>query len=143
LSTLPTAVPPTGPEDRRFWEGAVEGVLRLPRCDECGLVIFYPRLWCPGCHSDHTTWSELSGRGTVYSYTVTRRIPGRWREHIPFVLAYVELEEGPRVLTNVVGCDPETVAIGMPVVAVFDDAGDGTAILRFQPAEAPERISRG
>ena len=84
--------------------------------------------------SSSVTWFEASGRGTVYSCTVTRRIGGSWRAATPFVLAYVELEEGPRVLTNIVGCDPETVHIGQAVQAVFDRTPDGPALLRFTPA---------
>ncbi|MED5362095.1 MAG: OB-fold domain-containing protein, partial [Actinomycetota bacterium] len=79
------------------------------------------------------------GKGSVYSFTVTRRIPGSWGKATPFVLAYVELEEGPRVMTNIVDCDPEQVAIGDSVEAVFEDAtnrdGDsGPPLLRFRPA---------
>ena len=134
MSGLPTPTPPVNLETRPYWEAAARGVLRLPRCDRCGLVIFYPRSRCPQCRSQDTTWIDLSGRGTVYSYTVTRRIGGRWREHTPLVVAYVELAEGPRMLTNLVDCDPEAVAIGMPVAVVFDPAGDGVAIPRFTPA---------
>lgn len=91
------------------------------------------RGWCQ-CGSTSVTWFEASGRGTVYSCTVTRRIPGSWRAATPFVLAYVELDEGPRVATNVVGCDPETVHIGQAVRTVFDPTPDGPALLRFTPA---------
>ena len=69
----------------------------------------------------------------VYSYTVTRRTVGRFRKSVPFVIAYVELEEGPRMLTNVVDCDPEQVEVGMPVRVSFDPSEDGTAIPRFAP----------
>ena len=77
----------------------------------------------------------MSGNGTVYSYSVTRAGVGRaWKEHLPFVVAYVQLDEGPIMMTNVVGCDPEIVEIGMAVTAVFDDTGEGTSIVRFTPA---------
>ena len=135
MSDLPSAAPPIGPESRPFWDATARGVLRLPKCDACGLVIFYPRSRCPSCRSRRTTWTDLSGRGTVYSFTLTRRMPGRWGQHAPFILAYVELAEGPRMLTNIVDCDPETVSIGMPVTVVFDDTGEGSAIPRFAPAQ--------
>ena len=105
----------------------------MPRCEDCGLVIFYPRSICPECRSRNTTWVDLSGRGTVYSYTVTRRIGGRWKDHTPLVVAYVELEEGPRMVTNLVDCDPESVEIGVSVEVIFDDTGEGSAVPRFRP----------
>ena len=134
MSGLPVGEPRVRAEDRPFWEAAARGELCLPRCDDCGLWIYYPRRYCPACHSARTTWTRASGRGVVYSYTVTRRIPGRWSRVVPFVLAYVELEEGPRLLTNVVDCDPETLSIGTPVVAVYDETEGGSAIVRFKPA---------
>ena len=129
-------VPPPNPnlETQRFWDATAEGRLELPRCDNCGHVVWYPRQRCDQCGSTSVTWFEASGRGTVYSCTVTRRIPGSWRAAAPFVLAYVELEEGPRVVTNIVGCDPETVHIGQAVQAVFDPTPDGPALLRFTSA---------
>lgn len=133
MSELPTSTPPVNEETRPFWDATAKGILHLPRCDDCSLVVFYPRSFCPGCRSRNLTWVDLSGRGSVYSYTVTRRIGGKWRAHTPLVIAYVELEEGPRMLTNLVECDPETVSIGMPVEVVFDDTGEGRAIPRFQP----------
>lgn len=129
-------VPPPNPnlETQRFWDATAEGRLELPRCDDCEHVVWYPRERCDQCGSTSVTWFEASGRGTVYSCTVTRRIPGSWRAATPFVLAYVELDEGPRVATNVVGCDPETVHIGQAVRTVFDPTPDGPALLRFTPA---------
>ena len=77
----------------------------------------------------------MAGTGEVYSFTITRSGGGRrWREHLPYVVAYVTLDEGPTMLTNIVGCDPESVEIGMRVRAVFDDTGEGHALVRFEPA---------
>jgi uncharacterized OB-fold protein len=121
-------------ENRPFWEATERGELKVPRCDDCNFYIFYPRERCPACRSERVTWTACSGRGSVYSFTVTRRIPGRFREHTPFVLAYVELEEGPRMMTNIVDCDPDQVRIGMPVVVSFDPTEEGPAIPRFRPA---------
>ena len=78
----------------------------LPVCDACGHHIWYPRSWCPVCRHESVTWTELTGRGTVHARTVLRRAVGPWRDAAPYVVAYVELEEGPRVLTNVVADDP-------------------------------------
>lgn len=131
--SLPTPVPPVNPETKAFWDATAEGRLLLKRCTACGHVIWYPRAICPDCHSTATEWFEGSGRGTVYSWTVARRGDGAYREAAPFVLAYVQLDEGPRLLTNIVDCDPESVRIDQPVEVVFHDTGEGRALVRFRP----------
>ncbi len=135
MSELPRPKIVIDDENRPFWEATTRGELSIPRCDACGSFIFYPRGRCPSCRSTDVTWTTCSGRGSVYSFTVTRRIPGRFREHTPFILAYVELEEGPRMLTNIVDCDPERVTVGLPVAVTFDETEDEAAIPRFRPAE--------
>lgn len=131
---LPTTAPLVNAETRPFWDATAEGRLVLPRCDACGLLIWYPRAICPSCHGTSVTWTECSGRGSVYSYTVTRRgASGRWAAAAPYVLAYVELEEGPRLLTNVVGCDPDDVHVDLPVEVAFAPTGEGPALPRFRP----------
>lgn len=134
MSSLPSKPPPMDDESRPFWDAAREGKLRLPRCLDCEFVIFYPRSRCPVCRSNRTQWVDLSGRGRVYSRTIVRRAPGRWRDHTPYVVAYVELEEGPRMVTNIVDCDPESVSIGMPVVARYETSDGDFVIPRFTPA---------
>jgi uncharacterized protein len=140
MSDLPAAAPPFNPEAEPFWTAAAEGRLVLPVCDACGHHIWYPRSWCPVCGALDATWTELSGGGTVYACTILRKAMGPWREAAPFVVAYVELDEGPRILTNVLADDPATIRVGDPVRAVFvpvADAGDdapATAILRFVPS---------
>lgn len=133
-SGLPTPKPPISPEAEVYWQAASEGCLMLPRCRQCDTVIWYPRGICPQCHSTAIEWIEASGRGSVYSFSVARRGVGLYKECCPYVIAYVELEEGPRVLSNIVGCPPETVKIDLRVVATFDRAGKGSALVRFRPA---------
>ena len=132
---LPTSEPWVTSETQRYWDATAEGRIELPCCEACDLVIWYPRAICPDCHTTDLEWRTMSGRGTVYSFTITRAgVGGKWRPHLPLLVAYVQLEEGPIVLTNLVDVDPTTVAIDMPVRAVFDDTGHGNAILRFAPA---------
>lgn len=131
---LPTPAPNPSPETKEFWDATTQGRLLLKRCTACATVIWYPRSLCPACKSFDTEWFEASGRGTVYSFTVSRRGEGPWREAAPYVLAYVELDEGPRLLTNLVDCDLDSLAIGQPVEVVFDDTGEGSALVRFRPA---------
>lgn len=131
MSDLPAPPPIVTVETKPFWDGTARGVLMLPRCKSCGYVIWYPREFCPSCHTMGAEWFEASGKGTVYSFSITRR--GRFAGGNNYVLAYVELDEGPRVMTNIVDCDPESVRIGQPVEVVFDDTGEGSAIPRFKP----------
>jgi hypothetical protein len=133
VSQLPIFPPTVTPESKPFWDATAEGKLLLPRCDACGTVIWYPRTSCPECMSMDVGWFEASGRGAIYSFTIVRRAGGPWRGAIPYVLAYVELDEGPRVLTNVVETSPEDVAVGQAVEAVFHDTGEGSALVRFRP----------
>jgi hypothetical protein len=121
-------------ETRAYWEGAARHELVLQRCLACGRVQHRPRALCAGCLSGDVRSFVASGRGTVHTYTVTHQnqAPG-FREALPYVLAYVDLEEGPRLLTNVVGCEPERVRIGMPVAVDFADV-EGGAVPRFRPA---------
>lgn len=125
------AVPPTAitAETEPFWSGLAGGRLRLQRCAVCERLIWYPRARCPHCHSADTAWVDAAGTGTVYSYSIVRRGSGAYAAAAPYVVAYVELTEGPRVLTNVVGAADDDLYIGAPVDAILDPA-DG--LLRFR-----------
>lgn len=120
-------------ETRPFWDGTARHVLLLQRCDACGVSVWYPRSHCPDCGGGALTWREASGRGRIYSFTIVRRGQGRYRDAAPYVLAYVELDEGVRMLTNVVDCDPDGLRIGQAVEVVFHDTGEGVALPRFRP----------
>jgi uncharacterized OB-fold protein len=131
---LPTPVPDVTPETTAFWEATARGTLLLPRCAHCDRVFWYPRAVCPSCGNLDVTWVPASGRGSVYSFTVIRRAVPPYDAAAPFVVAYVELDEGVRILTNVVECESDEVEIGMPVEVVFHDTGEGRALYRFRPA---------
>jgi uncharacterized protein len=107
----------------------------LPQCDACREFIWYPRLFCPLCGSLAVTYRDVSGTGSIYTFTVVRRGDGPYKPKAPYVVAYVTLDEGATVLTNVIDCDPETITIGQRVRVVFERAGeDGAdAIPRFTP----------
>jgi uncharacterized OB-fold protein len=133
-SNLPRRSPHRNPETAEFWDACAEGRLVLPRCDDCGDLFWYPRLVCPVCGSQSVTYTEVSGRGTIYARAVMRRGDGPYREVAPYVLAMVQLEEGPTMMTNIVGADPETIVVGQAVHVVFDRVPDGTdAVPRFAP----------
>lgn len=115
-------------ENKPYWEAAGQGRLVLRKCNSCGKVHHYPRTICPYCHSSDTAFVEASGRGEIYSYSVTRQAKP------PYVIAYVLLEEGVSMLTNIVDCDPESLSIGQKVKVRFLDAGEGRALPVFAPA---------
>jgi uncharacterized OB-fold protein len=126
-------LPSLDEENRWFWEACARHELVLQRCTQCGALRFYPRAVCPQCLSSQTNYLRSSGRGTIYTFTVTRQnqAPG-FRDELPYVMAYVELEEGPRVLSNVVGVPPDEVWIGMPVEVMFEDVDEELSIPKFQ-----------
>ena len=108
-----------------FWEGAARGRFMVQAC-ECGVRLFPPRIVCPECWSGELRWEEASGLGTVYSHSVLYRAPTEaFADLVPYVVAMVDLDEGPRMMTNVVGCPPEEVVVGLRVRVEFDpERGD-------------------
>lgn len=138
-SGLPVRKVEVNAETQEFWDATTRQTLLLRRCDACAAVIWYPRAFCPMCQSMETSWFASSGRGSVYSFSITRKGSGAWAAAAPYVIAYVELEEGPRVLTNIVGCAVDEVHVGMAVTVAFDPVIDETgtetmAMYRFGPA---------
>ncbi|MFZ0667177.1 MAG: Zn-ribbon domain-containing OB-fold protein [Acidimicrobiales bacterium] len=132
----PRPAPISEPDSAPYLQAAKEGRLVVQRCDSCGHHQLYGRALCASCGGD-VTWIDASGYGTVYSWTVIRQNHSRpWRDMIPYVVALVDLDEGPRVMTNIVGCDPESVSIGMKVVARFENVGADAeaAVALFEPA---------
>lgn len=121
------AAPPTNPEVAPFHEAASRGKLLIGCCRTCGEAHFYPRRHCPFCAGE-AEWQEAAGTGTIYSYTVLRRA------RPPYVQAYVTLDEGPSMLTRIVDCPFEELAVGKRVRVVFRPAADGQAVPFFAPA---------
>jgi uncharacterized protein len=139
MSELTHPLPYASWETRGWWEGCGRGEIVLQRCTSCGLVQHKPRANCVRCLTATVEHFVASGRGTVHTFTVTHQnIAPPFSGQLPYVLAYVELEEGPRVLTNIVDCDPADVRIGQAVVADFAasprDDGEPFAVPRFRPA---------
>ncbi len=133
MSEYQKPLPKPTPTSRPFWEAARLHELSLQRCAACTAYIYYPRARCPHCFSDRLGWERVSGRGKVYSYTVVRRASSRSFADQPYVLAIVELNEGPRMTTNIVA-EPHNVKVGMPVVVHFDDVTPEHTLVKFKPA---------
>jgi len=119
--------PAVNPEIKPFFDAAAEGKLALKRCAACGQSHHYPRAICPFCASDRTEWTMASGRGTIYSYSVMRRAAP------PYVIAYVTLEEGVSMMTNLVDCDFDALRIGQPVRVLWTPTDGGPPVPMFTP----------
>ena len=119
--------PQPNPETQAFWKAAEEGKLMIGKCTTCGAVHYYPRAICPFCSSDKTELQQASGNGTIYTYSVMRRAP------IPYAIAYVTLNEGPTMMTNIVDCDFDAIRIGQSVTLRFVPSESGPPVAMFTP----------
>lgn len=128
-------LPIVDPDTEAFWSAAREHRLLLKFCTDCARFHFYPRALCPHCHSDAVEWQEAKGSGTVYSFTVARRPAGpAFKDDAPYVVALVDLDEGARMMSNIMGCAPEQVRIGQRVHVVFDDVTPDFTLPKFRLA---------
>jgi uncharacterized OB-fold protein len=117
-----------------FWDGVRRHELLVQRCSSCGMLRHIPKPWCPDCLSQQFTWAPMNGAGHVYSYTVMHRAPASsFNEELPYVVALVQLDEGVRMISNIVGCSPEDVHIGMPVNVIYEDVTDEISLFKFAP----------
>ena len=133
MAEIRRPLPVPTPETLHFWEGAKAGELRLQRCDACRHVYFPPRPFCPKCASRKVSVFKASGRAKLYSYVINHRpAPGFTS---PYSIAVVELAEGPRMMTNIVGCPqtPEALQLDMPLEVVFEKQTDAIALPLFRP----------
>jgi hypothetical protein len=122
-------------ETRPYWNGCKRHELRIQRCGACGHYQFYPRIYCTQCFDDRVEWVTASGRATVLSFTIVRRpVSPAFAQDVPYVVALVTLEEGPSMMTNIIGCEPEKVEIGMRVAVAFEDWNEEISIAKFRPA---------
>lgn len=128
-------LPTPDPETRPFWDAARDRRLLVKRCADCGAAHFYPRPFCPECWSEQVEWEEASGSATLYTYsTVHVNDLPPFPERVPYVAAMVDLAEGPRMMSNVVDCEPDDLEIGMALRVHFRDLDDEFTIPVFVPA---------
>jgi uncharacterized OB-fold protein len=119
---------------QEFWDAARRGVLRIKHCADCGANHYYPRPFCPKCWSANVDWIDAAGTGTLYTYSVVHSndLPA-FRDRVPYVVAIVDLDEGPRMETNIVECPLDELRVGMRVTVTFEDEGE-IVLPRFRPA---------
>jgi uncharacterized OB-fold protein len=128
-------VPVPNADTAPFWEGCAREELLLQRCAACGAYRHPPSPVCAQCLSADAEWVKASGRGSVYSFVVVRQaFDEAWKEDLPYVVAIIELAEGPHMLSNVVGIPVDDVSVGMPVEVFFERASAEILLPRFRPS---------
>lgn len=128
-------LPIPAPESEPFWAGARDHKLLMQKCASCGKFWFPPGTICPRCGAAEFTWDQTSGRGRVFTFVTYQRLYNKaWDGEVPYVVAIVELEEGPRMLTNITGIDAADVVCDMAVQVVFDDVTPEVTLPKFTPA---------
>jgi uncharacterized OB-fold protein len=126
--------PPASPVAEPFWEATKERRLLVQWCLDCDKAVFYPREICPGCFGVNLEWREASGKGTLYTFTVNHLSPSPTGTDGPFAVALVELAEGARMMTNVVGVPVDDLTVGMALQVTWDELPDGRHYPMFEPA---------
>ena len=134
-STLPEPV--SNADSAPYWTAARERRLLIRSCRACGTKHFMPRHLCPACWSDQLEWVPSAGKGSVHSFSIIRRAPvAAFAQKVPYVVALIDLDEGPRMVTNIVGDDALSVRIGERVEVTFEERGDGAMLPQFQRTPA-------
>ncbi|MGH3217178.1 MAG: Zn-ribbon domain-containing OB-fold protein [Streptosporangiaceae bacterium] len=135
-ATYERPLPAITEDNEPFWLSAQEHALKLQQCGNCSRFRYFVSPICPNCGSFDFAWERISGLGTVYTFTVVERAPSvSWASEVPYVYAIVQVDEGPLLPTNIVGCDPAEVRIGMPVTITYDDVTEQITIPKFRPAD--------
>lgn len=128
-------VPVRTEENAPYWDSAKAHALKMQRCRACELMRYPCARFCPRCLSEAAEWQELSGHGTLYSFIVVhQRYDPSFAEDLPYNVAIIELEEGPRLVSNVVDCANAELRIGMPVQLTYDDVTEEFTLPKFRPA---------
>jgi hypothetical protein len=144
VSDYKKPIPIPSPESKPYWEALREHRLVLPSCKACGHCWFPPTLLCPNCNAADVEWRESSGRGKVFTYVVFHRVYHRgFAGEVPYVVALIELDEGPRLLSNIVGIPPEQVTCDMRVHVVYEDITADKTLPKFTPAQAVSGAGSG
>ena len=129
----PRPLPEVTRDTRGFWEGLRKHQLVLQRCLGCKAFRHHPRPMCPDCHSLEFEWAPVCGRGSVYTFAiVTQPLHPHWADDVPYNVVLVELEEGVRIVSNLVDCPHEAIHIGMTVTVAFEDVSDEISLPVFK-----------
>ena len=136
MGALSRPMPIPTPTTQPFWDALAEHKIRIQYSPSSGRYVFYPRVLAPGTLADDLQWREISGAGSLYTFTVAYRpVAAHFAAHVPQLLAVVQWDEGPRFATEIVNAEPARLSVGMRVLPVFLDCpDDGVTLLQYQPA---------
>ena len=131
-------VPVATPESDFFWDKTRKHELWIQKCVDCDTAFFYPRMICPDCLEDKIEWFKTSGKGFLYTYMINHRPPPGFEDEAPYAIAIVQLDEGPRMMSNIVGIEntPENLVLDMPLEVVFEDIVDDMSLPKWRPAQS-------
>ena len=128
------ALPEIDDDNREFWESCKQHEMKLQKCARCSAFRYYPSPVCPECSSFDAEWTRVQGTGTIYTFSIVQRPPTpAWMDAVPYVYAVVNLEEGPMMPTNIIGCPVDEVRIDMKVEVVYDDVTPEVTLPKFRP----------
>jgi len=137
MNTTQLPAPVANADSRPYWDAVKDQKLLIRKCSDCGELHFMPRYLCPFCWSDKLEWVQSKGAGSVHSYTVIRRAPVQtFATRVPYVIALIELDEGPRMMANVLGEDALDTKIGDRVNVIFEDRGEDAKVPQFKRVKA-------
>ena len=134
MSEYKKPLPIPNPDTKPFWDYCKKHELRMQKCSHCGYIRYPASIICPECHSMEAEWTRLSGKGKVFSFIIYRRLYNKaFSDDTPYCTASIELEEGPRMPSNIIGCKLDDIKIDMPVEVHFEDVTDEFALPKFKP----------
>jgi uncharacterized OB-fold protein len=137
MAAISKPIPTVTSDMKEFFEGARRGKLMVQKCADCGALRFPAYELCSNCYSSRATWVPVRGRGEVYSFNIMHQVyhPG-FAAEVPYAVVVVKLEEGPKIISNLIGIKPHEIKCGMPVEVVFEKAGDEIMLPKFRPRAA-------
>lgn len=136
MSEYEKPIPEISEETRPYWDGCKAHRLLLPKCRSCGEVFYFPKGFCPNCLSEDIEWMEASGKGKVHTFSVIQRPPApSFMPDVPYVVAIIDLEEGPRMMSNIVEATVDDISVDMPVEVVFEDITEEITLPKFRLAK--------
>lgn len=136
MAEIEKPLPAPDDETSPFWGYCKQRVLCMQKCVDCGYIRWPPTMFCPKCHSKETEWTVLTGKGKVYTYTVFNYVyHPAFAQDVPYTIASIELDEGPRIMSRIADCKPEDVEIDMPVKVKWERVSDEFNLPTFRPVE--------
>lgn len=139
MNNMAKPLPVVDNDSSVFWENCKQERLVLQECQDCSKFYFYPRILCPHCMSSNVEWKEVSGSGKIYSFTIARRPAGpAFKEDLPYAVGLIELDEGPRMMSNIINIPVDDIRCDMPVKVKFEAVNEQFTLPKFEPISNEE-----